>query len=157
MNIQQEKERIYKAFSDYYGNPYFVKGKEVNNYSLYYARKECLLCIDNQFLIVVVNRDYNSIGESERLSNLKWVSFQTRTMEKAPVSLKSHDVKSILNNDINEKITLVEKTQDRCVYQPDYSPLKIELMFDEDYSNYSGTGTIKSSLETYNCVITFLI
>ena len=162
MNINSEYSRIYSAVTSYFGNPVMVKGITTppdrfnRQFSIYYARIGCLLCIDNQYLVAVIGEDTQPIGNTERLNNLKWISFQTRKFEDSPAKMKTQEIKSVIKADLQETVTVSNKLIDRWVYEPQFSPLKLELLLDEDTSNYSETGTLKSCLDTYMCVLTFI-
>ena len=164
MNINNEKNNIYQSIGNFFGNPYFTKAFEsqkdrLNNvYSVYYAKIGCMLCIEDRYLVAIVNNDNNAIGNKDRLLNLPWISFQTRTLEKPPIQgLRTVDVKSINSSLMSEETYLTNKLNDKWIYECKKSPLTIELLLDDDTSNYSAKGTIKTCLETYMCVLNLTI
>ena len=163
-NIQLEKNNIYKNLIDYYNNPVFVKindtpkNKYNNSYSIYYCKVGCMLCIDDRYLIVMVNNDDMPVGNNERLSSLKWVSFQTRTLE-SNLKLKAVDITVKPNKFVNTTVELSEVLKNENVnkYIYYYNFLKIELLSTDEDIVYSEKGTIKSCLESYNCILSFVI
>lgn len=167
VGINKEKMEIKKAISDYFNGIFLTKIKYIPSFqtkksslSLYYAKIGCMLCIENQYLIVVVENDSNIIGHEEYLENLDWVSFQTRTMDNPPSGLKSQQSSQSKNQKSNlmfEKIFLSEEKEDRNIYLCNNLPIKIELLFTKDDDTYSNNGTVQSALDTYNCVISFII
>jgi hypothetical protein len=161
LNISSEHRTIYKYISDYFGNTACIKGKDLGNYSIYYSNvsASCLLCLEDRFLVVITHRDYNPIGFSINLNHISWVSFQTRSMETSPIKgLKSINYNSIQKPEfLNDKIRLVEKKEDRNVYHCTKFPIEIELLYTENTTDYASNGNIKSAIETFNCVISFII
>ena len=164
MDINYEYSKIYETIASYFGNPIMVKGKTTppdrlnRQYSIYYAKLGCLLCIEDQYLVAVVHEDGMKIGNRERLRNLSWVSFQTRKFPVPPaVGIKTQETTKITTNDILENVILTQRLEDRYIYETQSSPVRVELLLDEDNDKYSETGNLKSCLETYMCVITFLM
>jgi len=164
MNINLEKHNVYKNISDYYNNPVFVKINDtpINKYnvsfSIYYCKIGCMLCIDDRYLIAMVYNDNMPVGNNERLSNLKWISFQTRTLE-SNLKLKSIDISVKPNNFVNSIIELNEVVNNENLNKYIYylNSLKIELLSNDVDVSYSSKGTIKSCLESYNCVLSFIL
>ena len=163
INIFQEKLKIQNSIVDYFGDTIMTKLKqspETHNkpsYSLYYAKIGCMLCVEDRYIIAVTEQDPYNIGFQQRLSELNWISFQTRTIEKSPGQLKTQQLKSKSSQIITDKIKSYEKREDRNVYMALNVPLKVELLYTKDDDNYSDSGTIQSALDTYNCVLTFTI
>ena len=162
-DIYKEKVIIRQSLIDYFGDLLMTKIQETEqsynkrSYSLYYAKIGCMLCVEDRYLIVVVDSDPYSINHLENLSQLNWISFQTRTIDKPPQGLRTQQIPSKINKLLTDKINLVEKKPDRYVYMSKTTPLKIELLFTKEDDNYSNSGTIQSALDTYNCVLSFTI
>lgn len=163
INIFQEKLAIQKSIVQYFGDAVMVKIKQTPetqhkpSYSLYYAKIGCMLCIENRYIIAVMDTDPYPIGSQQRLSEMNWISFQTRTIEKSPGQLKTQQLKSVTTPIITDTIKLSEKRIDRNVYMSVNYPLKIELLYTKDDDSYADNGTIQSGLDTHNCVLTFTI
>lgn len=163
IDIHREKQEVRRGISDFFNGVYATKTSTNGKFSFYHAKiEECLLCIENNYLVIVVVDDYNSIGHEEYVSNLQWVSFQTRTMNNSPKKLESQKQIKLEDDSrmikfLNSKISSIEKKSDRQVYSCENIPiLKIELLFAEN-ENYADTGTIKSALDTWNCVLYFIM
>ena len=164
INIFQEKLAVQQAIVSYFGDLVLTKVKQTQpqnqhspSYALYYAKIGCMLCIEDRYVIVVVEQDPYPVGSQNYLSEVNWVSFQTRTIEKPPAQLKAQQLKSAITQTIMDKIKLYEKRQDRNVYMSSTLPLKIELLYTSEDDMYSENGTVQSALDTYNCVLTFTI
>jgi hypothetical protein len=164
MNIESEKQKVYKAISEYFGNATFIKGEDTapdrlgNRYSIYYSKIGCMLCVEDRYVVCIVHADDALEGNVERISNLRWVSIQTRTFETNPIpGMKTQNVNTIFNPILAQKATVVKKTDDRWVYDCGNLPIELHLMLDEDNNRYSETGSIKTCLDTYMCVVNFII
>ena len=164
MDNIRDKQRIYTDVANYFGNTVLTKLSSIPRRTpigVYYARIGCLLCDDNQYIVALVEGDNTPIGNTEMLSDLKWISFQTRMLDKLPnnSTLSSREFKSVLSRDttLTDKIQLQERRQDRCVYHSTHYPVQIELLIEKENDTYAESGTIRSALDTYACVITFLI
>ncbi len=164
LNIHQEKLKFYSTIVSYFGDALMTKVKEFpptsptsGTFSVYYSKLGCLLCINDRYIACIVKNDPHPIGNQKHLSDMRWVSFQTRTIEHLPMKLASQTLKTTVPDGIRDKIILQEKLGDRCVYYAQNAPIKVELLYDKDNHIYSETGTVQSALDTYNCSISFLI
>ena len=78
--FEPEKDNFYLEIDKYFNYPVLTKTKDVDMFSVYMIKTQCLLSTENRYLIVMVQKDNNNIGEKEKLSNLFWISLQTRTL-----------------------------------------------------------------------------
>ena len=162
INIYQERTNVRNSLVEYFGDMIMTKVRNISpdintSYSLYYARVGCLLCIDDRYIIVIIKDNMLPIGHQSYLSALEWISFQTRTIDKPIPGLKTQTTRSKMNNIVASKIKLIDKKSDRYVYFTEDEPIKIELLFTKQDESYAEFGTIQSALDTYNCVISFLL
>lgn len=151
------KEEIYSHFVEYYTDLVMTKCENKNQFSLYYCKVGCLLCVENQYIILVVPQDNYPISTERFLSSIKWVSFQTRTLHKCPFAnvLKTQKINLPDHWFFNETIKLVNKTANKYTYSCGKYPIMIELI--DDNAHFSSSGTIKTALETYSCVVFFYL
>lgn len=174
LNINQERVMFYRNIVKHFGDAVMTKVKEFpkvcdpsslskpyptcrEGFSVYYAKLGCMLCIDDRYIACIAENDNHEIGHQRHLSTIPWVSFQTRTIDSLPMKLKDQTLKTVQVESFRDRIGIREKLKDRNVYYAEKTPIKIELLFDKDGSIFSETGTIQSALDTYNCVVTFLI
>lgn len=163
INIFQEKLAVQRAVVSYFGDAIMTKIKQTQptdtkpSYSLYYAKIGCMLCVEDRYIIAILESDPYPIGSQEQLSRINWVSFQTRTLDKPPAVLKTQQLKSKMTPAITDKIKLIDARKDRNVYISNSLPISIELLFTKEDDHYADTGTIQSALDTYNCVLSFNI
>lgn len=182
MEFEESKEIIYKNIINYYGTD-FICTKVDNNrlngktYSIYYAKLDCmLLCNDKQYIIVIVPYDMMVNGNETRLSNLKWVSFQTITFTKEPefkvqrlnefgqylvdLDLKGQGY-NVNNNEFAKSIIEIEsRKDDKSIYIVKKYPMLQVSLFITNKKNgkneYADRTTISSALQTFNCVLSFV-
>jgi len=82
-----------KQLSDSFRNPYMKKVNEVKGLSIYKARvNNMLIASQPHYIVAIVPRDNYPIFQTRKLSDLKWVSFQTRQV---PKNEKDEDIDSI--------------------------------------------------------------
>ena len=166
-NIEYVKNDFRNSITKYFGNPVMTKLRELSNgYSIYYAKVGCMLCVEDRYILCFIRNDNEEIFTNMKLSSLQWVSFQTRTIEQLEIltsdgmkkiTLKTQEKPTFTDKNILDKIYQTEKKSDRNVYSFDIQPVKVELLYTESDTEYSNSGTLQTALETFNCVLTFLI
>ena len=159
MERLNEKRTLQEAMLSYFGNVKMTKQKEFSNFSVYYAKVGCLLCVENRYLVAIVKSDDKIIGYSTQLSNLDWDSFQTRTFDKILTidNLKIQQLHASTSpNILSSRITKISETNDKTIYTSYEIPVQIELIKDDETDNHSDNGTIKSALDTFYCVVSFV-
>ncbi len=163
VNINDEKKIVYNLFTEYFGDLIMTKVKQtlqVNNkpsYSLYYAKVGCLLCIDNRYVVALVENDQNPIGKQFYMSSLPWVSLQTRTLNDFTAELRTQEYKQKSNKLLTDKINVIQKTPEKYIYMSSHFPLRIELLLTKNDQTYANSGTIHSAIEMYNSVFSFTV
>lgn len=182
LELQEQKEYIYKYILGYFSDITFTKVRNdrlnEKSYSIYYAKLECLVCTEMRYLIAIIPYDMTINGNREKLSNLKWVSFQTILFSKDPEfyikefssypgkeSLIKLDLRaehySVNDNEFTKSIIEIEERKDdRSIYiARKYPILKIELFNSKNgnKNEYSDKSTIASALLSFNCTLSFII
>lgn len=147
-------EELYRCFSDYFDDPIMTKLKDVNGCSMYIVRIYALLGIEYRYVIVFITANDKSIGHQERLSKLKWLSLQTRTMTEN-YEVKFHSYTQKRTTLLEKKISLVKSDEKTYEYNVQDLPLKLILLSTgkSKGAEYNSAGTIISALETYNTVL----
>lgn len=176
------KQEIYNSLVDYYGDLVFTKlnsrnTSDGNTYGLYYFKVGCMLCIDNRYLLAIVKEDLSvPIGSQMYLSNLNWISFQTRSIDDFSsvnphnIKIKQQNVNNKRNNFIDMEMIFGkdgEKT-DRVYYEcSQHYPISVDIMkrkskekniydmmdgYEKEY--YTPTCSLQTLLESYQCVLT---
>ena len=183
------KQDIYNSIVDYFGDVIMTKlnsksTSDGTTYGLYYCRVGCMLCVDNRYLLVIVkeNNQYNEnnqndnihIGTQMYLSNLHWISFQTRsiddfeTVNPHNIKIKQQNIKNNRNNIIDMEMKIYEELNDRVRYEcSEHYPITVDIMkkkskekniydmmdgYEKEY--YTPTCSIQTLLESYQCVLT---
>ena len=123
VNIYDEKLSFRNLLVEYFGNIILTKIKSQNNFSLYYAKVGCMLCVEDRFIVVFTKEDNTQIGTRKYLSNMDWICFQTRTIN--PSSLKFHlDTQQLKQSfSIHDRIQLHDKKNDRYIYLCENYPI----------------------------------
>lgn len=154
-NYNPDNELIYKAFDDYFNHPMMTKIKNVKQYSMYMTKIHTLLTNEYRYLIVFIPKDNNSIGVIEALKNIYWENIQTRTLSENH-NLKSHTYIPRNSYPLNAPIEVQKRTKTQSEYKCEKLGLNITMLHKRgDLHEYSNKGTVITSLETYNTVISF--
>jgi hypothetical protein len=182
MEMEENKEMVYKGILDYYSVDLIftkVENKRLNgkSYSIYYAKLDCmLLCNDKRYLIAIVPYDMTLGGNEMKLSNLKWVSFQTIIFIQDPVfkikrlteqgehtidlELKGQNYNVNDNTFVKSIIEIESRKDDKSIYIATKYPLLQIALFNNKKNGgkneYANKTTIASALETFTCVLSFV-
>jgi len=182
------KQDIYNSIVDYFGDVIMTKlnSKSTSDgsvYGLYYCRVGCMLCVDNRYLLVIVkesdvhsgNDQGNiSVGTQMYLSNLHWISFQTRSIDEFEtvnpydIKIKQQNVKNNRNAIVDMEMKMSEELNDRVRYEcSEHYPITVDIMrkksrekniydmmdgYEKEY--YTPTCSLQTLLESYQCVLT---
>lgn len=150
------KNTIYETFVKYFGDLNMTKIKDVDTYSMYVAKIQCMLGREYRYVMVFIDKDNVAMKNESRLSDLRWVSLQTRTM------LYNHNIQSQKYTprrmpELMKRITLVTKTGTSYVYHSEEFPLEVTLLSKKkDEMEYQPTGNVITALETYNTIINWI-
>ena len=174
------RQDIYNSIVEYFGDVIFTKlnskaTSDGNFYGLYYCKIGCMLCIDNRYLLVIVKDDEEiPVGTHVYLSNLNWISFQTRSIDDFD-TVNSHGIKlkqQVLKNNRNTitdiEMKIIKELNDRVRYEcSENYPIIVDIMkkkskekniynMMEGYENehYTPTCSLQTLLESYQCVLT---
>jgi hypothetical protein len=155
-----KKQNARELFVEYFGDVLMTKLDYKNQYSFFYARIDNLMAKNNQFLVVITTNDYTPLSETRRLSELQWISFQTRTLDELPNKqmIKAEKIKQATSGLLTDKISLTSILNDRQEYtvtDPDSNlPIDIQLLYvPPKIKSYAHSGTVRSALDTYQCII----
>lgn len=156
---EPENEYVYKLFVNYFNNPIMTKVKDQGDFSLYANKVYCLLSKECRYIIAITNKDYYSIGTTEELRTIKWVSFQTRTLKeelKTKVDLHGYEAKA--EGPLTDVIRRKKIDESASTYLCDTLPLKITLLHNErkKANSYQDKGTVIAALETWETIVTFI-
>lgn len=166
-SIELNNYNIYTIISKYFNNITMTKINDVNNLSIYRCNLSCLLCSEFRYLIAICPLNFNYNGSTIKLQDLKWLSFQTRTSKSEESG--SQQYTSIVDPLLMSEINMVKKMKDKTVYICEkipyikiellHTPKKIVSLYEQTFNNtndiqqYANKGTLKTALDTYNCVI----
>lgn len=147
---------MYEVFCKYLNDPVMTKIKNVegNTYSVYMAKTYCLLSNQCRYIVVIIPADVENIGNKERLSKLRWISVQTRTLEDKH-ELECHHYIPVAEGPLTCIIYRVKTSDVSSTYNCDDFPLVVTILNASNQSNeYQNRGTIIAALETWQTIIT---
>jgi hypothetical protein len=153
VNYEPEKDLLYKYIAHYFEQPTMVKMKNLENYSIYMCKINCLLSNQNRYLIAFVNEDQFPLGTKKLLQSLSWKSFQTRTLPEKH-DLPIHGYQPSLNTPLNKPIKFIKTDNTSFTYSCDYFSCTVTLLHGGDQNQYKKEGNILIALETYQTIIT---
>lgn len=151
---QRDRERIYSLFIACYGDLQFTKVKESATHHVFMVKLNTNLLTDNKYLVAVVSKEYNT-PQICYLSQLKWDSFQTRTMK------ENYDIVSvnIHKNPIKEFLSPIYASKHgktNTLYDVESLPIKVMLLHKKGKMyEYEDKGRVDLALETYQTIVTF--
>lgn len=155
---------LYQTISKYFNGIIMTKIKDIGESSIYKANVSCLLS-EYRYIVAICSIDYNREGFDIPLKELKWKSFQTRCSSVEQTGT-CQEYKPVIDSNMNIKISKTGVQNGKTIYKCSF-PIIIELLnkvtkpksaYEQtlgmlDESAYSATGTLKTALDTYNCVL----
>lgn len=148
------RDDLYQLFYTYFNDPVMTKMKDVHNYSQYQVKIQAVLGTEQRYIIVFVHKDGFAKGTREKLSNLPWISLQTRTLKEDHNILNHTYIPRRLPR-LDKVITLSQKDSARYEYNVKDLPITITLLPSgaKRTNEYNPSGTVVSALETYNTIV----
>lgn len=155
-NYNPERDNIYKMFIDYFNNPVMTKIKNQDKFSMYMTKAYCLTALTCRYIIVFIYLDNNQVGSEKNLENLRWISFQTRTLD-SKLNIVSHGYMKELKGPLLSKIKRVNITPEASTYICDELLLTVTLLHTKQKTQdaYQENGNIILALESWETIITF--
>jgi hypothetical protein len=156
-NVFDPKKQDFAMYIDKYFNyPILSKTKDVNKHSIYMVKTYCLLSKYCRYIMVITLEDSNSKGHKSRLSDLNWVSFQTRTLEDKH-DVDSHSYQPVMEGPLTCQIIRTKITPESSTYSCTDFPIEVNLLHKKKdiQSEYQPKGNIISALETFETIVTF--
>ena len=157
---EPEKEELYLTFARYFENPIMTKVKDINDFSMYVSKISAQLGIEYRYIIAFVNKDTFSINKREKLSDLSWVSLQTRTLQDDyKLSLHSYIPQRL--EQLDTKINLIFRDSNQYKYEVLNLPINVTLLPTKNLKQreslqYNLNGSLITAIETYQTIITFI-
>lgn len=148
---------IYSLISSYYDNPMLCKVKDTDIHTIYMSEITTLLGNTYHFIVAIVPIDVFLMGEKRYLSDLKWISFQSRKYTSRPYKTNKYSYKLKQGYPYNIPCEQVSSDSDFTVYHvKDIPSIIITLINDKNNMfDYAKKGTLSIALETFNTIITF--
>lgn len=162
-DFNPDKEMFYSLLVEYYGNPILTNVKTISEGLKMYATKlYCLLNRDCRYLIAIEKEDVISDPiESKSLHDIKWVSFQARTLpsdyfENLPTT--AHAYQAEMKGGLAVLIERYNVSKEASSYRCKVHPIEVTLLHTERNTAeaYQSRGNIIIALETFQTVLTFI-
>jgi hypothetical protein len=125
-----------QQLAESFRNPFMKKVNEVRGLSIYKARvNNMLIAAQPHYIVAIVPRDNYPIFQTRQLSDLKWISFQTRQVQKndkdedidsiPSCEMPSQTTKAIL---LNDNIVKISQTEEKVEYISKTLPCQIIIL-----------------------------
>ena len=150
---EPKKNIMYKAFDDYFSSPVLTKIKDINGNSMYMTKIICLLGNECRYIVSFVTQDDLPVGSKEKLSSMRWLSLQTRSLSDT-YNIPSHGYQPKRDGPLSIVINRISVTPEASTYKCDSFPILVTLLHKKGESDYQPTGNVISALETYSTIIT---
>lgn len=156
---EPEQDDISSLFVEYFNDPVMEKIKGGVNGDLWVCKIKSLLLNENfRYIMLITPQDSKELGTQQKLSELNWLSLQTREMNKI-IRVKEH----VYNNksSILSGFKVQKSTDDddavyyNCTNNGKDIPIYISLLKKKNGVEYQSNGTLVRVLETYQSVITW--
>lgn len=153
------KYSFYALLSEYFDNPMLEKTQNDGEYSVYVCKIHTLLLNESRYIVAITHNDHMALGTIKPLSEIKWISFQSRILESDSyfnVTRHSYQIK----NDSKFHFSVQQKSssKEQSVYMLTNNeyPLQITLLHTKGLLfEYPSTGSLISCIETYQTILTF--
>ena len=113
---------------------------------------------DLRYLIVISEQDFEPKGFVKTLNELRWNSFQLRTLNnevKAPEINYSKENNGVFDDEIH--LIKRDKVDKKAMYQCRFNPLMVELLPTKkgNVMDYPEKSSLETAMDTFHCVIYF--
>jgi hypothetical protein len=134
-----------------------TKFKNTENISMYIVQAYCLTANTCRYVIACVTLDKYPIGTTRYLSELNWVSFQTRTIESKFKNVRTLEYSPSEEGPLTCKIYRTKITNEIAEYRCEKLPITVTLLTDnkKTIESYQQTGNVIIALETWATIVTF--
>ena len=144
-----------QVIAEYFDNPKLTKiQNDGESQTSLYMAKVSKIGLKTRYIVCNVPMDVYLVGEVFPLSQLKWVSFQTRSLEKSlHVHITSYQPKR--GKLFSTPIQQTSESPESVTYQTNLFPqYQIILLKNSNTPfNYPPTGHLNTALETFECII----
>jgi len=147
----------YELFVDYFGDLDLRRFKREGNYTIYACTVQSGLMETRVIYAVTLTRF--AVRELAKLSEIQWVSFQTRTTdEHLPTLPKNSVVPMKLAKEAMQKFLFhsVNRTELKTDYRSPDIPLEMSIMNDTKRKNFlqcPDRVNLAQALESYRCIV----
>lgn len=159
--------RLRNAISNYFQGLQLVKLKQNGVFGVWYA-KYSGLTMDEKYIVCICQNCEEDVGTQKLLSELFWISFQTRHLTQPPArGFIEQNCENLITPFLNSKIQRARFDKIKSIYSCSTAPIVVELLHvrecNEDgcsiplIDEYPEEGTILSAIMTFSCVIRIVL
>lgn len=156
-NVKQTdiKSDIYDAVNAIFKDFKMIKTNIITNYSVYKSKVETFISSGQRYIVAIVENCDDPIGTLKPLTELKWISFQTRFTEKESevknLPIKKYNLQK--NSILNDKIEKWAEISDKTIYKCENLPLRIEIIHIKKDDTFAEKGTIIAAMELFQTIL----
>lgn len=152
---QQQILTVYRNFVQFYGDIRFYKLKNDIDISVYITKVHSNLMIDNQYLFAMVNIDNEDLGTKKLLSQLQWISFQCRKLNKG-YNIEPERLANNVNDMMLGKIEQEKLERSYAQYKCETLPITIYLLHKKaGVAQYNPTAKLYLALNQFDTIVTY--
>ncbi len=149
------KDNVYSLFVQYFGDMIMTKMKDVEQFSVYYAKIQCSLINNYKYLVVFVMKNNDKIMTKMKLSKLEWVYFQTRYL-KENMNIETQVYNPRRFEPLMKNINITERSKGGYTYSVSDLPIVITLLpKDKGDLDYQPAGNVVVALETFYTIVSW--
>jgi len=152
-------ENLYDFIYQYFGDPILTKTSNNSNSSIYVAKNKNCISINKRYIFAISYLDNNPIGHKINLSDIKWKSFQCRTLQ-ADFNMSISSFEYIPSNNYPSLMTcsIIHKNENFYEYKCDDIDNVYMYLIKEDWEKeinkmYRNKGNIINFIETWKSEI----
>jgi hypothetical protein len=114
----------------------------------------CLLSKECRYIVALILKDNQDIGYKQNLNNLRWVSFQTRTLDADHHDLPPHSYNPVRGGPLDIEIVRIKSDEKASTYSCKKFPFTVTLLHTKNNLNeYTEKGTVVTALETFQTIV----
>ncbi len=154
----QDIDDLYARFVDYYSDPIATKIEERGQHSVYYVKIMSHLGYTSRYLVIIIPRNMDQMHQQRYLSELRWVSFQTRTLP-ADHPLRPQEQRRLEKDPLKYKLQAHSRDEQKTDYYCQGPPVRVALLHDLKQKNtyqYPDNLLLSQALNSYECVVALL-
>jgi hypothetical protein len=154
---EQLNNYVYSMFSDYYSGLQMTKIKDAGSFSVYYANIHTMIMSSRRYIMVTVPQDINIPGTKIPLSQLKWVSLQSReTDDEYKLKPQTYKPSPQSLNNLKNIYLVQKKSEDDHVsfnIENDQIPVTVTMLRSSSSVNFPKRFPLEWALKEFKTIV----